>query len=182
MVKLATPKFNIVQRKKAKQAAVLDRQTGLRSFPSDKGFFNGSCNRSACLKPGANWYNHGSLAYYCQSCASELNYDHFNRKDALDNWGHLLCTEGEYNREKFEKLHDLHRNSKLFMEQNYTKGQIGQYVPDAGEFWSTERNFTVRENTPKNSETINVKLFNGEETTFPMKKVSMSNRSIRLTS
>lgn len=65
-------------------------------MPADKGEFLGSCNRSACLRPGANWYNHSTRKYYCRNCAHELNYDPFNRRDAMEIFGHLLCTEGEH--------------------------------------------------------------------------------------
>lgn len=58
----------------------------------DKGHHNGSCNRAACQKPGANWFNHSTRAYYCESCAEKINYwaehdDHFSIKN-----GHKLCT------------------------------------------------------------------------------------------
>jgi len=66
------------------------------NFPADKGEFEGHCNRSACLKPGANWYNHGSRKYYCRACAEWLNTDKFNKADAMELWGHDLCTEGKH--------------------------------------------------------------------------------------
>jgi hypothetical protein len=40
----------------------------------DKGRFNGSCNVTACQQPGAAWYNSSTRAYYCASCAREINY------------------------------------------------------------------------------------------------------------
>ncbi len=40
---------------------------------SMKGKFDGLCNRSACLRPGAKWYNRGSYAFYCEDCAHMLN-------------------------------------------------------------------------------------------------------------
>lgn len=42
-------------------------------FPEDKGQYLGSCNRSACLAPGANWYNRVMYAYYCKSCAKAID-------------------------------------------------------------------------------------------------------------
>lgn len=63
--------------------------------PADKGEFNGRCNRSACLNQGANWYNHSTRKYYCKSCAHWLNIDEFNKRDAMEIWGHDLCTEGK---------------------------------------------------------------------------------------
>ena len=40
---------------------------------STKGKYLGLCNRSVCLKPGADYWNNGSLAYYCANCAELLN-------------------------------------------------------------------------------------------------------------
>lgn len=39
----------------------------------DKGLYNGSCNREACQKPGAVWYNSVTRAHYCAPCAREIN-------------------------------------------------------------------------------------------------------------
>ncbi len=55
-----------------------------------KGALHGLCNRSACLKPGANWFNHSTREHYCEECAKLLN-EH-NRKDAIEMFGHDLCT------------------------------------------------------------------------------------------
>lgn len=42
--------------------------------PADlKGVKGGNCNRTACQKPNAWWYNSGSWAYYCRACALEIN-------------------------------------------------------------------------------------------------------------
>jgi hypothetical protein len=62
----------------------------------DKGQFNGTCNLSRC-KTGdkATWWNHGSYNFYCPSCASMLNNDDFNKRDAMRLFGHELCTEGQ---------------------------------------------------------------------------------------
>lgn len=62
----------------------------MSNIPADKGEFNGSCNRSCCLAPGAVWYNHSTRKYYCADCAKLLNDD--NRRDALELFGHDLCT------------------------------------------------------------------------------------------
>lgn len=64
-------------------------------FPADKGKFGGHCNMSSCLAPGADWYNHGSNAYYCEDCAHMLNNDQFNKRDAMAMFGHDLCTKEE---------------------------------------------------------------------------------------
>lgn len=44
----------------------------------DKGKENGSCNRSLCQSSPANWYNHGSFAWYCADCARDIGMDHIN--------------------------------------------------------------------------------------------------------
>lgn len=64
-------------------------------YPKDKGQYNGHCNRSACLRPGATWYNRGSYAFYCEDCALMLNVA--NRRDAYDllGEGNELCIEIE---------------------------------------------------------------------------------------
>lgn len=60
----------------------------------DKGDYAGSCNRTACQRPGASWFNHSTRRYYCVDCAWELNNDPFNKRDAQQLYGHDLCTEG----------------------------------------------------------------------------------------
>jgi hypothetical protein len=56
-----------------------------------KGAKDGLCNRSSCLAPGADWYNHSTRKFYCHRCAIDLN--HYNRRDAMELWGHELCTK-----------------------------------------------------------------------------------------
>lgn len=41
-------------------------------FPVNKGHLNGCCNRSACLKPGAAFWNTSTEAYYCADCARDI--------------------------------------------------------------------------------------------------------------
>ena len=41
--------------------------------PALKGKHGGNCNREACQKPGATWYNQSTLAYYCGECAHAIN-------------------------------------------------------------------------------------------------------------
>lgn len=55
-----------------------------------KGEKNGNCNREACQKPGAIYYNHSTRKYYCEDCAMILN--DANRVDAMKMFGHDLCT------------------------------------------------------------------------------------------
>lgn len=55
----------------------------------DKGLLNGSCNREACQKPGATWYNKSTQKHYCEECATLLN--RVNRVDAIRIGIHPLC-------------------------------------------------------------------------------------------
>lgn len=50
-------------------------------MPHDKGLYQGSCNRSACLRPGATWYNRSTRLYYCRGCAEDLNF--YNKNDSF---------------------------------------------------------------------------------------------------
>lgn len=61
-----------------------------------RGEKNGLCNVTACR--AANWveyYNHSTRKFYCKSCAMKLNRIH--RADAMELWGHDLCTKVEEN-------------------------------------------------------------------------------------
>lgn len=60
-------------------------------FPEDKGQKGGHCNRSMCLLPGANWFNHSTQKWYCIGCACliiEANPE-FRRE-----MGIAICTLG----------------------------------------------------------------------------------------
>ena len=57
----------------------------------EKGIKNGRCNRTACQKPDAVYYNHSTMKYYCKSCADMLN--EYNKKEAFELYGHKLCTK-----------------------------------------------------------------------------------------
>ena len=58
---------------------------------ADKGRKNGSCNRTACQKAGANYYNKSTMAYYCKQCADSINWEG-GRKDTMKLYGvPLLC-------------------------------------------------------------------------------------------
>jgi hypothetical protein len=43
--------------------------------PALKGKKDGNCNRQACQQPGATYFNVGTDAYYCESCARRINRD-----------------------------------------------------------------------------------------------------------
>ncbi len=40
--------------------------------PEDKGVKDRNCNRTACQRPGAFFFNRGSSAYYCVECAVDI--------------------------------------------------------------------------------------------------------------
>lgn len=59
----------------------------------DKGEKNGSCNVTACQKPGATFFNKSTGKYYCQDCAKEINWGG-GRLDTFKLYGvPLLCEE-----------------------------------------------------------------------------------------
>lgn len=59
-----------------------------------KGKYLGKCNMSSCnTNEPATWYNQGSYAYYCTSCANRLNNDPFNKRDAERLFRSPLCIQ-----------------------------------------------------------------------------------------
>lgn len=52
---------------------------------ADKGHFGGSCNRTACQAPNAQWFNTSTRAYYCTPCARDIN------RWALHDAGFEIC-------------------------------------------------------------------------------------------
>jgi len=42
-------------------------------MPDLKGVYKGNCNRKACQKPNAIWFNTMTNKYYCPTCASRIN-------------------------------------------------------------------------------------------------------------
>jgi len=62
----------------------------------NKGELNGRCNMTECWSGNelrANWFNHSTKKHYCKACAKWLNSDTYNQKDAMEMYGHDLCTE-----------------------------------------------------------------------------------------
>ena len=58
---------------------------------SIKGVKGGNCNRTACQKPGAIYYNKSTEKYYCKCCADEINWPG-GRSDTMRLYGtELLC-------------------------------------------------------------------------------------------
>jgi len=60
----------------------------------DKGHEGGSCNRSMCQDSPANWYNHGSMKWYCDQCRIDIGFDPVNLRDWNREWkpkvGHAM--------------------------------------------------------------------------------------------
>lgn len=52
----------------------------------NKGHEDGACNRQSCQAEPANWFNHGSGAWYCGSCRQDIEFDSFNSLDWERNW------------------------------------------------------------------------------------------------
>jgi hypothetical protein len=44
----------------------------------NKGKEGGACNRERCQAEPANFYNHGSYAWYCETCATDIGLEHVN--------------------------------------------------------------------------------------------------------
>lgn len=75
--------------KKLLNRTILNPAYAPNPLKSDKGLKFGSCNRTACQAPGANYYNHTMHAYYCKECALLLNK--INHTMAMDLYGHEMC-------------------------------------------------------------------------------------------
>jgi hypothetical protein len=59
---------------------------------ADKGVKGGSCNVTACQLPdSAHWFNHSTLRWYCEVCATELNRVNWDFPQMFD-VKHQLCT------------------------------------------------------------------------------------------
>jgi len=65
--------------------------------PALKGIKGGNCNRTACQKPGARYFNKSTLAYYCRECAEAINKSQ-DEDDVIRLYGtELLCELDEAN-------------------------------------------------------------------------------------
>lgn len=71
---------------------------------SEKGRLNGLCNRSACLRPGATWFNTSTRAYYCRPCAQDIT-SFAKRAD-----GFHIC---------FPTTGDANEDAKMVFRQEY---------------------------------------------------------------
>lgn len=48
-----------------------------------KGLFRENCNRTACQRPPAEWFNQSTRAWYCEDCAHEINKFRPTQEDSL---------------------------------------------------------------------------------------------------
>lgn len=67
------------------------RRHGLLDFDqpekADKGEKGGSCNRHACQKPGAWWFNRSTERFYCEDCARLINDYPPTQRDSMRLYG-----------------------------------------------------------------------------------------------
>ena len=54
------------------QGATLTKPT-VRLVAPRRGDFGGLCAYTACANGGADWYNRGTYAYSCETCARRIN-------------------------------------------------------------------------------------------------------------
>lgn len=67
-----------------------------QKLKADKGLKNGSCNRTACQDPGANFFNRSTKAYYCEYCARRINNFDDTRKYCQETFGNPdLCVRDD---------------------------------------------------------------------------------------
>jgi hypothetical protein len=86
----------------------------------DKGLLNGSCNRSACQKPGAVYYNHSTRAYYCADCADMINK---MNPESHQIYGHDLCTLPEEVASKYKTIDK--NNPDVFTTKGFVQAMNG---------------------------------------------------------
>lgn len=71
-----------------KMFGLIKRTLPQNPIKTAKGEYDGDCNRTACDKKQAKWYNHSTRAYYCGKCAMQINT--LNPEFLRDN-GYMLC-------------------------------------------------------------------------------------------
>ena len=61
---------------------------------ASRGEYGGACFLSDCRsEQPATWLNHFSKRHYCPECAARLNRNKANQTNAMEMFGHELCTE-----------------------------------------------------------------------------------------
>ena len=85
------------QRRGPYLSASLNRQSHEKPtvLRADKGLLGGSCNVTACQRPGAFMYNKSTKAYYCHDCATEINWPG-GRELTMEIYGRPLLCEPLY--------------------------------------------------------------------------------------
>lgn len=84
---------------------------------STKGEIGGICNRTACQKQGADWFNHSTVKFYCEECALLIN--EANQAEAHRIFGHELCCKHEPEERIITKssCDDIH--TRILILENY---------------------------------------------------------------
>lgn len=68
---------------------------------ADKGELHGSCNRTCCQLPGADYFNQSTRKYYCAVCADLINDYEPTRRDSMQLYGNRdLCIKHPLELEK----------------------------------------------------------------------------------
>ena len=86
----AEPVYRRCKHPRGEGECVMCRCPAGHTAPNPKGLRGGNCNRTACQKPNAIYYNHSTRKYYCPACAMMLN--EYSAKEAKEMFGHDLCT------------------------------------------------------------------------------------------
>ncbi len=93
----------------------------------NKGLENGACNVRSCQAEPANWYNHGSHAWYCEECRSQIQFDPVNFRDWTHNWlpkiGHAMF-------ETREMIDERERNKPVAPPEPSYIVEYSQYKPE----------------------------------------------------
>lgn len=78
---------------------------------ADKGQYQGSCNRTACQRPGATVWNVITQAYYCRQCGREINHWNTPEKGGTivhETNSYVMCVPVEHPAHPHYKAPDAH--------------------------------------------------------------------------
>lgn len=92
MYSIEDPKVFNTYSQKTKMAGLIKHEVKKDPVKTSKGEYDGDCNRTACDKKQAKWYNHSTRAYYCGKCAMQINAYAPEYKAEV---GHELCVYEE---------------------------------------------------------------------------------------
>lgn len=117
----------------------------------DKGKEGGSCNRTSCQAHPADYYNHGSMSWYCFDCMLDIGNDTFNMRDwQRQNKGYpMFETREMMEARKMPKTYD----NEDILEDNYPVYLGYYYVVDGkvissgieGDVGRLKRNLNAKE-------------------------------------